>query len=147
MFFLLRSHNHDLLILWLNAASESRISIPAQKNFVGFMPLVLQPTRSRFDVTLPLQVGILESSWSIPFFSSNSSWVFLLGLHASLTVSSFNDGPKASLGHDPPAIEQIVPVAPIACRDSGDDRCCLRFSQSVDEVTVSDAFASCDARN
>ena len=56
---------------------------------------------------------------------------FLLGLHASLTVSSFNDGPKASLGHDPPAIEQIVPVAPIACRDSGDDLCCLRFLKTL----------------
>ena len=80
------------------------------------------------------------------FFSFKFIVDFLLRLHASLTVSSFHDGPKASLGHDPPAIEQIVPVAPIACRDSGDDLCCLRFSQSVDEVTVSDTFASCDAR-
>ena len=91
------------------------------------MPLVLQPTRSRFDVTLPLQVGILESPWSIPFFFQFIV-DFLLGLHASLTVSSFNDGPKASVGADPPAIEQIVAIA---CRDSGDDLCCLRFLKTL----------------
>ena len=130
MFFLLRSHNHELLILWLNAASESRISLPAQKNFVVFMPLVLQPTRSRFDVTLPLQVGILESPWSIPLFFQFIV-DFPLGLHASLTVSSFQDAPKASVGDDPPAIEQIVAIAPIACRDSGDDLCCLRFLKTL----------------
>ena len=56
---------------------------------------------------------------------------FLLGLHASLTVSSFQDVPKASVGDDPPAIEQIVAIAPIACRDSGDDLCCLRFLKTL----------------
>ena len=55
----------------------------------------------------------------------------LLGLHASLTVSSFLDAPKASVGDDPPAIEQIVAIAPIACRDSGDDLCCLRFLKTL----------------
>ena len=81
-------------------------------------------------LTLPLQGGILQSPLSITFFFQFIV-DFLLGLHASLTVSSFNDGPKASLGHDPPAIEQIVPVAPIACRDSGDDLCCLRFLKTL----------------
>ena len=38
----------------------------------------------------------------------------LLGLRASPAVSSFHDAPKASLGDYPPAIEQIVAIAPIA---------------------------------
>ena len=94
------------------------------------MPLVLHPSRSRFDVTLPLQEGVLQSPLSIPFFF-NFIMDLLLGLYASPAVSSFHDGPKASLGDDPPAIEQIVVIAPIACRDSGDDRCCLRFLKAM----------------
>ena len=65
------------------------------------MPLVLQPTRSRFDVTLPLQVGILESHRGPFLFFVQFIVDFLLGLHASLTVSSFQDAPKASVGDDP----------------------------------------------
>ena len=36
----------------------------------------------------------------------------LLGLHASPAVSFFHDGPKAPLGDEPPAIKQIVAIAP-----------------------------------
>ena len=43
MFFLLCSHNHDLLIFWL---SQSRISSPVKKNFVEVMPLDVKPSRS-----------------------------------------------------------------------------------------------------
>ena len=64
-------------------------------------------------------------------FCFNFIMDLLLDLHASLTVSSFHDGPKASPGDDPPAIEQIVAIAPIACRDSGVDRCCLRFLKAL----------------
>ena len=119
----------DIVVVSSEACRPVSYWLSSTKNFVGIMPLVLQPSRSRFDVTLPLQVGILQSPLSIPFF--NFIMDLLLGLHAFLTVSSFHDGPMASLGQDPPAIEQIVAIAPIACRDSGDDRCCLRFLKAL----------------
>ena len=81
-------------------------------------------------LTLPLQVGNLQPPLSIPFFFFNFMDL-LLRLQASPAVSSFHDAPKASLGDDPPAIEQIVAIAPIACLDSGDDRCCLSFLKAL----------------
>ena len=78
-----------------------------------------------------MQVGILQSPLAILFFFFYFIMDLLLDLHSSLTVSSFHDGPKASLGDDPPAIEQIVAIAPIACLDSGDDRCCLSFLKAL----------------
>ena len=80
---------------------------------------------------LPLQVGILQSPLSIPFFFFNFIMDLLLDLNSSLTVSPFHDLPKASLGDDPPAIEQIVAISPIVCLDSGDDRCCLSFLKAL----------------
>ena len=94
-------------------------------------------TRHMFSVrlpctlTLPLQVGILQSPLSVTCLFFNFIMGLLLGLRASLTVSSFRDAPKASVGDDPPAIEQIAAIAPIACRDSGDDLCCLRFLKTL----------------
>ena len=77
-------------------------------------------TRHMFSVrlactlTLPLQVGILQSPLSLTFLFFKFIVDFLLGLHASAAVSSFQDAPKAALGDDTPAIEQIVAIAPIA---------------------------------
>ena len=94
-------------------------------------------TRHMFSVrlpctlTLPLQVGILQSPLSVTFLFFNFIMGLLLGLHASLTVSSFQDAPKAPLGDDPPAIEQIVAIAPIAGRDRGDDRCCRKSLKAL----------------
>ena len=94
-------------------------------------------TRHMFSVrlactlTLPLQVGILQSPLSVTFLFFNFIMGLLLGLHASPAVSSFQDAPKAPLGDDPPAIEQIVAIAPIAGRDRGDDRCCRRSLKAL----------------
>ena len=94
-------------------------------------------TRHMFSVrlactlTLPLQVGILQSPLSITFLFFKFIMGLLLGLHASPAVSSFQDAPKASLGDDTPAIEQIVAIAPIAGRDRGDDRCCRRSLKAL----------------
>ena len=82
------------------------------------------------SLALPLQTGIFPSPFSILVFS-NFIMNFLLDLSSSPAVSSFHDGPKASLGDYPFAIEQIVAIAPIAGRDSGDDRCCLRFLKAL----------------
>ena len=91
----------------------------------GPSPLV-QPFRCHSSTA-----GRNPSSAFVHSFFFNFIVDFLLGLHAFLTVSSFHDGPMASLGHDPPANEQIVAIAPIGCRDSGDDRCCLRFLKAL----------------
>ena len=68
----------DIVVVSSEARRPVSYWLSSTKNFVGIIALVLHPSRSRFDVTLPLQVEILQSPWSIPFFSSNSSWTFSL---------------------------------------------------------------------